>query len=92
MRADIVAGFEWWAWVDLNHRPRPYQLSTYDLRWSFTDCYSDDSQRWYRRFSPLLLCYLLRWFLIEGGHKIGHSVFGCVNTCLCHRVLAPEDF
>ena len=25
MRADIVAGFEWWAWVDLNHRPRPYQ-------------------------------------------------------------------
>jgi hypothetical protein len=19
---------EWWAWVDLNHRPRPYQLST----------------------------------------------------------------
>jgi hypothetical protein len=20
--------FEWWAWVDLNHRPRPYQSST----------------------------------------------------------------
>src|SRR5215472_10800515 len=19
---------EWWAWVDLNHRPRPYQAST----------------------------------------------------------------
>ena len=26
--------------------------------------------------------YRLRWFLIEGGHKIGHSVFGGVNTCL----------
>src|SRR6267143_1554990 len=23
----VFNGFEWWAWVDLNHRPRPYQGS-----------------------------------------------------------------
>jgi hypothetical protein len=28
----------WWAWVDLNHRPRPYQLSTGRLRRALTDC------------------------------------------------------
>ena len=28
---------EWWAWVDLKHRPRPYQLSTADiLRFAIT--------------------------------------------------------
>jgi hypothetical protein len=36
--------------------------------------YRVDSPRQYRRFSLLLLCYLLRWFLIEGGHKIGHRL------------------
>jgi len=24
-RRVFTGGFEWWAWVDLNHRPRPYQ-------------------------------------------------------------------
>jgi len=28
----------------------------------------------YRLFSPLAFYYCLRWFLIEGGHKMGHSV------------------
>ena len=27
MKNRINIGNLWWAWVDLNHRPRPYQLS-----------------------------------------------------------------
>ena len=34
--------------VALNHRPRPYQLSTGNVRRSPTNCYSVDSQRQYR--------------------------------------------
>jgi hypothetical protein len=33
---------EWWAWVDLNHRPHPYQLSPRHCRWSATVCYLVD--------------------------------------------------
>ena len=36
-------------------------------------CYPVDSPQKYRRFSSLLDYYLLRWLLMEGGHKIGHS-------------------
>jgi hypothetical protein len=28
----VPKGFEWWAWVDLNHRPRPYQMG---LLWCY---------------------------------------------------------
>jgi hypothetical protein len=24
----VFTGYLWWAWVDLNHRPRPYQGTT----------------------------------------------------------------
>jgi len=30
---------EWWAWVDLNHQPRPYQLSKGRLLGIATVCY-----------------------------------------------------
>ena len=26
-RRVFIDDFEWWAWLDLNHRPRPYQRS-----------------------------------------------------------------
>jgi len=35
-----------------------------------------DSPQKYRRFASLLDYYLLLWFLIYGGHKIGHSALG----------------
>src|ERR1035437_6818063 len=32
----------WWAWVDLNHRPHPYQLSPSHSIWSETICHRVD--------------------------------------------------
>ena len=41
---------DWWAWVDLNHRPHPYQLSKRYLRWSVVVCYRVDFPCQHRRF------------------------------------------
>jgi len=50
--------------VDLNHRPRPYQLSPSNLRWRFTDCYCVDFLCRYRWFSPLRLTTVCDGFLL----------------------------
>ena len=52
-----TVGEGWWAWVDLNYRPHPYQLSTGQLLLSAAVC---DSRRVYEGFVPfgeLSICY-----------------------------------
>lgn len=59
--------------MDLNHRPRPYQLSTSGLLRSATVSYRVDYQRQYRLLAPRTDYHRLLRFLILGGHKMGHS-------------------
>jgi hypothetical protein len=63
----------WWAWVDLNHRPHPYQLSKGHLRRSAMACYLVGFPRQYKRFPSPRLSYQVLPVLIERGHKTGHS-------------------
>jgi hypothetical protein len=65
----------WWACVDLNHQPHPYQLSSSNVVRLATICYRVDSPRHYRQFTLLLQLPVATSF--EGGwaqnwpHRIG---------------------